>query len=153
MKLGRCPICHGQIHLEALVQDEAGRQLMASLVPLTIEHGTALVGYIGLFRSHNRDLANDRALRLMREVLELGGAEIAPALAEVVEAMRSKAHQNPAVWKPLSNHNYLKRVIEGMVGGVAPVAATATQQVQQATRMTSKTAGGMMALEALKGGH
>ena len=91
MKLGRCPICHGQIHLEALVQDEAGRQLMASLVPLTIEHGTALVGYIGLFRSHNRDLANDRALRLMREVLELGGAEIAPALAEVVEAMRSKA--------------------------------------------------------------
>ena len=65
MKLGRCPICHGQIHLEALVQDEAGRQLMASLVPLTIEHGTALVGYIGLFRSHNRDLANDRALRLI----------------------------------------------------------------------------------------
>lgn len=135
------------------MQDEAGRQLMASLVPLTIEHGTALVGYIGLFRSHNRDLANDRALRLMREVLELGGAEIAPALAEVVEAMRSKAHQNPAVWKPLSNHNYLKRVIEGMGSGVAPVAATATQQVQQATRMTSKTAGGMMALEALKGGH
>ena len=153
MKLGRCPICHGQIHLEALVQDEAGRQLMASLVPLTIEHGTALVGYIGLFRSHNRDLANDRALRLMREVLELGGAEIAPALAEVVEAMRSKAQQNPAVWKPLSNHNYLKRVIEGMGSGVAPVAATATQQVQQATRMTSKTAGGMMALEALKGGN
>ena len=152
MKLGRCPICHGQIHLEALVQDEAGRQLMASLVPLTIEHGTALVGYIGLFRSHNRDLANDRALRLMREVLALGGTEIAPALAEVVEAMRSKAQQNPAVWKPLSNHNYLKRVIEGLSVSVAPVAATAMQRVQPA-KMTSKTAGGMMALEALKGGH
>lgn len=154
MKLGRCPICHGQIHLEALVQDEAGRQLMASLVPLTIEHGTALVGYIGLFRSHNRDLANDRALRLLREVLELGGAEIAPALAEVVEAMRSKAQQNPAVWKPLSNHNYLKRVIEGIGGCIAPSAAQSVVPVMpSAPRMTSKTAGGMMALEALKGGN
>ena len=154
MKLGRCPICHGQIHLEALVQDEAGRQLMASLVPLTIEHGTALVGYIGLFRSHNRDLANDRALRLMREVLELGGAEIAPALAEVVEAMRSKAQQNPAVWKPLSNHNYLKRVIEGMaLQQNSPAVQQPGQIMQQPARMTSQTAGGMMALEALKGGN
>lgn len=152
MKLGRCPICHSQIQLEALVQDEAGRQLMAALVPLTPEHGTAVVSYIGLFRAHNRDLANDRALRLIREVLELGGAEIAPALVEVVEAMRSKAQKNHAVWKPLSNHNYLKRVIEGLGVSVAPVAATATQRVQPA-RMTSKTAGGMMALEALKGGN
>ncbi len=152
MKLGRCPICHSQIQLEALVQDEAGRQLMAALVPLTPEHGTAVVSYIGLFRAHNRDLANDRALRLIREVLELGGAEIAPALVEVVEAMRSKAQQNPAVWKPLSNHNYLKRVIEGLSVSVAPVAATAMQCVQPA-KMTSKTAGGMMALEVLKGGN
>ena len=152
MKLGRCPICHSQIQLEALVQDEAGRQLMAALVPLTPEHGTAVVSYIGLFRAHNRDLANDRALRLIREVLELGGAEIAPALVEVVEAMRSKAQQNHAVWKPLSNHNYLKRVIEGLSVSVAPVAATAMQRVQPA-KMTSKTAGGMMALEVLKGGN
>ena len=156
MKLGRCPICHGQIHLEALVQDEAGRQLMASLVPLTIEHGTALVGYIGLFRSHNRDLANDRALRLMREVLELGGQEITPALAEVIEAMRSKAQQNPAAWKPLSNHNYLKRVIEGMGLQVAPgVQQSGVMTVAPAAsqaRMTSKTAQGLMALEAMKAG-
>ena len=82
-----------------------------------------------------------------------------PAITAVeVASSRSPSPSRPTVWsafttKPLSNHNYLKRVIEGMVGGVAPVAATATQQVQQATRMTSKTAGGMMALEALKGGH
>lgn len=152
MKLTRCPICHSQIQLEALVQDEAGRQLMAALVPLTPEHGTALVSYIGLFRAHNRDLANDRALRLIREVLELGGAEIAPALAEVVEVMRSKAQQAQAAWKPLSNHNYLKRVIEGMGVSVAPISAPA-MIAMPAPRMTSKTAGGMMALEALKGGN
>lgn len=152
MKLTRCPICHSQIQLEALVQDEAGRQLMAALVPLTPEHGTALVSYIGLFRAHNRDLANDRALRLIREVLELGGAEITPALAEVVEVMRSKAQQAQAAWKPLSNHNYLRRVIEGMGVSVAPISAPA-MTAMPAPRMTSKTAGGMMALEALKGGN
>jgi hypothetical protein len=156
MKLTRCPICHGQIHLEALVQDESGRQLMAALVPLSVEHGSALVGYIGLFRSHNRDLANDRALRLVREVLELGGQEITPALAEVIEAMRSKAQQNPAVWKPLSNHNYLKRVIEGMGLQVAPgVQQSGVMTVAPAAspaRMTSKTAQGLMALEAMKAG-
>ena len=152
MKLTRCPICHSQIQLEALVQDEAGRQLMAALVPLTPEHGTALVSYIGLFRAHNRDLANDRALRLIREVLELGGAEITPALAEVVEVMRSKAQQAQAAWKPLSNHNYLRRVIEGMGVSVAPISAPA-MAAMPAPRMTSKTAGGMMALEALKGGN
>lgn len=153
MKLTRCPICHSQIQLEALVQDEAGRQLMSALVPLTPEHGTALVSYIGLFRAHNRDLANDRALRLIREVLELGGAEIAPALAEVVEVMRSKAQQAQAAWKPLSNHNYLKRVIEGMpLQQNSPVVQQHGQIMQQPTRMTSKTASGMMALEAMKGG-
>ena len=153
MKLTRCPICHGQIHLEALVQDESGRQLMAALVPLSVEHGSALVGYIGLFRSHNRDLANDRALRLVREVLELGGQEITTALAEVIEAMRSKAQQNPAAWKPLSNHNYLKRVIEGMaLQQNGPAVQQTGQIVQQSARMTSKTAQGLMALEAMKAG-
>ena len=156
MKLTRCPICHGQIHLESLVQDESGRQLRAALVPLSVEHGSALVGYIGLFRSHNRDLANDRALRLVREVLELGGQEITPALAEVIEAMRSKAQQNPAAWKPLSNHNYLKRVIEGMGLQVAPgVQQSSVMTVAPAAspaRMTSKTAQGLMALEAMKAG-
>ena len=152
MKLGRCPICHSQIQLEALVQDEAGRQLMASLVPLAPDHGSAVVSYIGLFRAHNRDLANDRALRLIREVLELGGAEIAPALAEVVEAMRGKAQLNPTTWKPLSNHNYLKRVIEGMpLQQNSPVAQQPGQIVQQPARLNSKTAGGLMALEELKG--
>ena len=157
MKLTRCPICHGQIHLEALVQDESGRQLMAMLVPLSAAHGSALVGYIGLFRSHNRDLANDRALRLMTEVMALGGPEITPALAEVIEAMRGKAQQNPAAWKPLSNHNYLKRVIEGMALQGQPATQQNGSLVTQeplATKpkMTSKTAQGMMALESMKGG-
>lgn len=69
-KLGRCPIGHSQIQLEALVQDEAGRQLMAFWSRWHRIMAAPWSSWrIGLFRAHNRDLANDRALRLIREVL------------------------------------------------------------------------------------
>ena len=71
MHLSRCPICHSRISLEALVQDEAGRELMALVAKLDTQTGAALVSYLGLFRSASRDLANERALKLAREALNL----------------------------------------------------------------------------------
>ena len=64
MRLSRCPICHSRISLEALVQDEAGRELLALVAKLDTQTGVALVSYLGLLRSPSRDLANERALRL-----------------------------------------------------------------------------------------
>jgi hypothetical protein len=32
MMLGRCPVCHSQISLEAVCQDEAGRELLGRLL-------------------------------------------------------------------------------------------------------------------------
>ena len=110
MQLARCPICHSRINLEALVQDQAGRELLALLVDLDTLTGAALVSYLGLFRSPRRDLANDRALRLARETLSLGDpTRLSIALGETVEALRNKQPQ-----KPLANHNYLKRVLESV---------------------------------------
>lgn len=97
---------------------------MAALVPLSVEHGSALVGYIGLFRSHNRDLANDGPCVWCVRCWSWVAKEITPALAEVIEAMRSKAQQNPTAWKPLSNHNYLKRVIGDGFATKWPCSAT-----------------------------
>ena len=71
MQLSRCPICHSRISLEALVQDEAGRELMALVAKLDTQTGAALVSYLGLFRSVSRDLANERALKLAREAKQL----------------------------------------------------------------------------------
>ena len=76
MQLTRCPVCHCRINLEALIQDDAGRELLTIFVKLDKVAAAAIVGYIGLFRSSNRDLANDRALRLCNEVLDMG--ELAP---------------------------------------------------------------------------
>ncbi len=111
MQLARCPVCHNRISLEAVVQDESGRELLGLLSTLDQSTGAALVSYMGLFRSKSRDLANDRALRLAREVLDIAtGPNLVAALANTVENMRTK--QQAGGFKPLSNHNYLKRVLE-----------------------------------------
>ena len=109
--LGRCPVCHSQISLEAVCQDEAGRELLGLLANLPGETSRALVRYLGLFRPEKRDLSNDRALRLAREVLALcaDSLRLSAAMSETVEAIRAKSG---AV--PMKNHNYLRRVLEGM---------------------------------------
>ena len=94
MELTRCPICRSRIGLEALVQDEAGRELLALLAGLDTLTGSALVGYLGLFRPARRDLANDQALRLAQEVLQLvepSDPSLRLALSQTVESLRSNS--------------------------------------------------------------
>lgn len=114
MQLNRCPVCHSRISLEQLCQDEAGRELLALLAKLDSLSGTAVVSYIGLFRSASRDLANDRALKLTQETLALAEPNwLIPALQETVEGLRAKRQQGQV--QPLTNHNYLKRVLGTVV--------------------------------------
>ena len=103
MNLTRCPVCHSHITLEAIVQDEAGRELMALLANLEGDLSRALVTYLGLFRPEKRDLSNDRALRIAKEVMALknDSARLSHALAQTVEILRAKDGL------PLKNHNYL----------------------------------------------
>ncbi|WP_051299251.1 hypothetical protein [Marinobacterium litorale] len=111
MQLTRCPICHSRIHLDALVQDDAGRELLALLSNLDRAAGRSLVSYMTLFRSKSRDLASDRALRIAKETLDLAPIDrLVPALITVVEQMQVK--QDVGGFKPLSNHNYLRKVVE-----------------------------------------
>ena len=141
MQLSRCPVCHSRIGLEALVQDEAGRELLALLAALDTLTGSALVSYLGLFRAAHRDLANDRALRLAREALNLSDtARLSIALSETVEALRAKQPR-----KPLTNHNYLKRVLES-VEARPVIARTETAAIAP----KSKTGQAYVALENLK---
>ena len=62
MKLGRCPICHSHIQLEALIQDDAGSELLGLLAGLGRPLARPLVQYLGLFRPAKSDLSNARAL-------------------------------------------------------------------------------------------
>ncbi len=104
-----CPCCHAQFSIEAIIQDEAARELLSMKADLP----PATFSYLALFRSEKRALSWERALRLVREVVDIGKGDacVAPtgldaAMAETVEALRGKGGA------PLKNHNYLKRVLE-----------------------------------------
>jgi hypothetical protein len=120
MKLGRCPVCHSHIQLDALIQDEAGRQLLGLMSKLGYQLAPVLVSYLGLFRPAKQDLSNGRALNLAQETLALTSNQplLAEALRETVQSIHNKRHQGEN--KPLANHNYLKRVMEAKAQ--APVA-------------------------------
>lgn len=113
MKLCRCPICHSDLHLEALIEDEAGRELLGRISQLT--HGVAkpLVAYLGLFKPMKSNLSNSRALKILTDVLGLYECSrlLAHSLSETVQAVRKKRH-NGQNYEPLTNHNYLKSVYE-----------------------------------------
>lgn len=161
MMLGRCPICHSQISLEAVCQDEAGRELLGVLANLPGDASRALVQYLGLFRPEKRDLSNDRALRLAREVLALATdyLRLSAAMAETVEAIRAKSGA-----APMKNHNYLRRVLEGMpeaagalvvsggaTGAVAdPLAARMHREAKARQAAPSATMNALAELEDLK---
>lgn len=146
MILGRCPICHSRLQLEALVQDDAGRELLGLLASLDQETGRALVVYLGLFRSGNRDLANDRALRLARGALALceqhGDGRLAAAMAATAESIRRKPGS-----PPLSDHHYLKKVLANLPEPALQPASTSTSSE---TAAKSKTLGAVAALQQLK---
>ncbi|MCQ9121279.1 hypothetical protein BKG95_10300 [Rodentibacter pneumotropicus] len=114
MKLCRCPVCHSDIHLDQLLEDDAGREMLGIIAGLKGNNARALVSYIGLFRPEKSGLSNSRAVKLMREVLALYQPSplLAHALTETVNAvMKNRREGKNAV--ALNNHNYLKKVYEG----------------------------------------
>jgi hypothetical protein len=118
MKL-TCPCCHTIFHLEAAMEEAAGREFAAFLAELG-PLARPMVVYLGLFRPATRALAYERMLRLAREVMELSSdnAQLAAALSETVEALRQKRDAGDV--RPLKGHNYLKRVLENQPPSIPP---------------------------------
>jgi hypothetical protein len=109
MKL-TCPSCHTIFHLEAALEEAAGREFTAFISGLG-EMARPLVAYLGLFRPPTRALAYERMLRLAREVLELSAdnVSLARALSDTVEGIRIKRDEGDI--RPLKNHRYLVQVL------------------------------------------
>lgn len=110
MKLGRCPICHSHIQLEALIQDDAGSELLGLLSGLGRPLARPLVQYLGLFRPAKQDLNNARALKLAQETLDIADRDsLTAALSDTVRSIHEKRSRGQV--QPLKNHNYLKQVL------------------------------------------
>ncbi|MFG6462289.1 hypothetical protein ACG04Q_11975 [Roseateles sp. DXS20W] len=139
-----CPCCHAHIPLESAMQDDAGRELVSVLLALHPDLARALVHYLSFFRPLKQQLGWGRALRLCREVQALT-SDAGRLQAGLVETARTLGERRQAPgWKPLGNHNYLRRCLETVeAAAVAPVAPTAAAP-------RSRAGAGLVALEALK---
>lgn len=71
MKLCKCPICHSDITFEALIEDDAGRELLNTVITMGSGCGAAVVPYLGLFKPEKASLSNSRALKLVQSLLEI----------------------------------------------------------------------------------
>lgn len=114
MKLCRCPVCHSDIHLDVLLEDDAGREMLGIISNLKGDNARALVSYIALFRPEKAALSNGRALKLMREVLDMYQPSplLSHALTETINGVMKNRRETRNV-VALTNHNYLKKVYEG----------------------------------------
>lgn len=146
----RCPVCHAEAALEAWVEDDAAREMMGLLSALDATLARPLVAYLGLFRSGSRALSWERALRIARDVLALdaNALRLAAALSQTVEQLRVKRDAGDV--RPLTGHNYIKRVLEGMPSGAVAAVERAQDAPRRIERAPSATVDGVMRLEALK---
>lgn len=132
MKLTRCPICHSHLHLDALVQDAVGRKLLATVANLSFRVAPVLLNYIALFRPEKQDLSNDRALTLIEETLAFTSnqAVLTEALQDTVTSIQ--ASRKTGQFKKLTNHNYLKKVLEAKVALLPAAPAHSTIEIKNA---------------------
>lgn len=127
-----CPCCHASTSIEAFIQDESARLMLAMRGQLDPQVWPQLIPYLGLFRSAARALAWGRALRLAQEVAAINAdpTSLTVALFETVEAMRAKRDKGDV--RPLKNHNYLKQVLSSVdTTAMAPVASSLTPHASQ----------------------
>lgn len=113
MKLCRCPVCHSEMHLDQLLEDDAGKELLGLVSGLKSEIARPLVNYLALFRPAKSALSNSRSVKLIREVLEMYPQTplLAHALNETVQSVSKKRREQTNIAQ-LMNHNYLKQVYD-----------------------------------------
>ena len=149
-----CPTCHAHIPLDVALQDEAGRELVAMLAAMQPQLALPLVHYLGFFRPAKQQLGWGRSLRLAKEVVMMLPCPVDVLVEGLTEAARSldEKRQQPG-WKPLGNHNYLRRCLDsaqGRAGAAVALSGAAAAPAGQARTPRSQAGGAMVALEGLK---
>lgn len=114
----------------ALVQDDAGRELLALVAKLESHIAGPVLSYLSLFKPVKSDLSNDRSLKLLKELFDLHGNRklIAEACAQTVNSIHAKRRTDQDT-RPLKNHNYLKQIVTSIESQFA-----GHEQAQNTTR-------------------
>ncbi len=116
-----CPTCGSTNSLDALLGFSEASKAFAAAIKLHGKLGTPLINYLGLFRSPNRALKFDKALKLLNEITpDIHAKQIkfdrqtypAPETAWVwaIDIMLERRDRGDLT-TPMPNHNYLYKVI------------------------------------------
>ncbi len=115
-----CPCCGATLSLEALLNDAAARQAVASALALPAGLDARLLRYLGLFRPPQRSLTWDRAARLLEELNTMISAgqiqrhgRAWPAPVEYWQRALDEI-TNRQLDLPLKSHGYLLEIIAGL---------------------------------------
>ena len=142
-----CPSCNNSFPIETLTEDDFARRLFGIIGRTEEMVAGHLIAYLGLFKPPSQSLRWSRAFKLAQDALELcmqvPPGVAAAALTKTVEGLRDK--RNQPGWKPLSNHNYLKRIIES-----EPYSSVSVQVAEQTQAPKSESMKALLALEELK---
>lgn len=136
---GICPCCHATVSLDAMVQDDDARALMALLAEFPTVVGRAYVRYLGLFRHASRSVSWGRLRRLTAELAPMvreekvsrdGRTLPAPHLvwAEAMDDLVDRRGR-PNFRLPLAGHGYLLEVV---VSKAEPLALAEAKAVEAA---------------------
>lgn len=147
-----CPCCHAAFPLEAALQNRDGRQVMAMLAGMQPQLALPLMHYIGYFRPAKQQLGWGRALRLMGEVVALLPTPVDTLVQGLTEAARGLDDKRAQPgWRPLGNHNYLRRCLDTAQAQAGPAVGLATASPPAAATAPRSQAGrALVALEGMK---
>jgi len=151
---GTCPACGFGGGLEGFLADAEWREAVLAAAELPSDCGALAIRYVGLFRPEKRALSPSRAARLIREVCDM--------LIEGVDFDRQRIKAPSHVWRqaliqmldapniqrPLRNHHYLLRIVQGLLAKQADMTqADRAMRRRSAARMDTGPAPIGQALE------
>jgi hypothetical protein len=150
-----CPGCGATNSLEALLNDGAARQAVATALALPANLGPRLLRYLGLFRPAQRSLTWDRAAHLLAELhtmIDAGeirrqGRPWRVTPADWASALDQIIDRRASLTLPLKSHGYLLEILAGQANRVE---AAQEEQLEEQRRQPRADAGqGMQAIHAL----
>lgn len=114
-----CPACGAMASLEALLTDGDARAFMEAFYQLSATVQPYAFRYLALFRPTGRVLQWRKATRLLAELtadirachIQVKGSVARPASPETWAAAMARLIETPPQGLPLSNHNYLRKIV------------------------------------------
>ena len=150
-----CPCCGATLSLEALLNDTAARQAVATALSLPADLGPRLLRYLGLFRPAQRSLTWERAASLLNELhglIEAGeirrhGRSWRVSPADWASALDEIQGRRPSLTLPLKSHGYLLEILAGLA---SQTEARHEQQREEDRRQPRPNTGsGMQSIQSL----